>query len=86
METTRKPKVTPTLEADETVIQEQPTSPAEEAEMSVVEEIKVETPPETTQKPSLLTEAPAMFGLNPSAQEIEDFRTKELAWRAKLKP
>ena len=70
METIRKSE-TPTETTDDAPIVE---------EIPPVEEIVV--------KPTLqdvLSIAPELYGINPSAQEIEDFREKEIQWRQKLK-
>lgn len=33
----------------------------------------------------ILSEAPELYGTTPTAQEIEDFKQKEITWRLKLK-
>ena len=76
LETMGKRKTTETLATDEPVTEEpivaalEPTQPTQ-------------TLPET-KKTSVLDEAPNLYGNNPTAQELEDFKQREIIWRRKL--
>ena len=85
METVRKPKIASTLETDETL------TITEEATIAPLEL----TPPETSlqQEPvkqektakDIIDEAPELYGISPTVEQIEQFRQKESAWRNKLR-
>ena len=94
METVRKTKTATASETDETVteaenaavepvILESPVPQEMEQQTSQPEQITTTTPSETLQ--NLLNDAPVLFGNNPTAQEIEEFKQKESVWRAKLR-
>jgi hypothetical protein len=59
--------------------------------MRTVHEVEVETASETENKPDkvqqfkqILKEAPEIYGISPTPQQIEEFKTSEIAWRIKL--
>lgn len=64
--------------------------PTEEEENAAFELATQETPlpqtttPTTEPKQNILDEAPTLYGNNPTAQEIEQFKQREQVWRQKL--
>lgn len=84
METVRKRKVAKkTAKAEDSVAEVIPESP----ESLVLSTDDVAVSLNETSQPTLnvLKDAPALFSISPTAQELEDFRVKELEWRNKLK-
>ena len=85
METVRKPKIASTLETDETL------TITEEATIAPLEL----TPPETSlqQEPvkqektakDIIDEAPELYGISPTVEQIEQFKQRETVWRWNLK-
>ena len=90
METVRKGKTASETEETQESIDE---SQVEIPEMFQPLE-RVEVPAELKDIPTLLitqgdlskllSEAPALYGYNPTAQEVAEFKEKEEAWRRKL--
>jgi hypothetical protein len=68
LETVRKTKITQEPATDETV----------------TEENDVVTIQETCTAKNVFDEAPELFGINPTAQQIDEYRQKEIVWRKKL--
>ena len=83
----RKTKITKTPTVDEAL-----TIEVETQLLATDEPSTQETPPQQTQpqqeRPTiqqLLSEAPELYGVSPSANEIEQFKQKESVWRSNLK-
>ncbi len=67
----------------------------EEAVLAEIERISKRTTPltpteildlaPTPQMASMLEQAPELYGVNPTTQEVMEFREKEQTWRSKLK-
>jgi hypothetical protein len=92
LETVRKTKATTTPEIIEALteepIVEEAENPVETAPQQI---ININTSdfaaPLVPQKRvhDIVDEAPELFGHSPTAQQIEEFKQKETAWRAKLR-
>ena len=80
METVRKSTAKPT--EDESSPGELPVESAATVEETVM---PIQAPTVILPSVTYLDDAPELFGINPTAQQIEEFREKELKWRAKLK-
>ena len=87
METVRKTKITQKIETDAlTVTEETDVAPLESSPpQTPLSQPETPTEPEEQPKPDLFSEAPELYGNNPTAAEIESFKERELAWRRKLK-
>ena len=80
METVRKSTAKPT--ETECASGELPMDSAVAVEETVM---PIQAPTVILPSVTYIEEAPELFGINPTAQQIEEFREKELKWRAKLK-
>lgn len=82
METVRKSKVTSETTIDETIeaIEEITT-----AEVAVPLQLQPEKIMDTPDYKQVIAEAPELYGIAPTVQQIEEFKQKESLWRAKLK-
>ena len=91
MGTVRKTKATTTTENTEKPIEttgesEEPVAVVVEAPTEeLVEETVAVAPVYVPTKEEVLSEAPELYGVNWSAQDVESFKEKELLWRAKLR-
>lgn len=83
METVRKTKAPTTPETD-AAVDETLTPEVCTVAVEAIEEIKAPDIPQPNIKDAV-AEAPELFGHSPTAQEIEEFKQKELVWRAKLR-
>jgi hypothetical protein len=92
LETTRKTKITPTPETNETIEDPCVTEISEPVITALPEQMIVVNTSDTaefllSQKmvKNIVAEAPELYGNNWTAQQVEDFKQKELEWRAKLR-
>lgn len=84
LENMGKRKITTTPETSEAlgevVVTEQPAPPAEE---TVIKELITSDVPTVCQPANIFSDAPEIYGVNPTVQEIEEFRTAYLNWKRK---
>lgn len=86
METVRKSKITQETASDALTVKEETTVAPLEPTTPQTALPQPETPAvETETKPDIFSEAPELYGNNPTAAEIEQFKARELIWRRKLR-
>lgn len=78
METVRKTKITQEPTLNETI---------EESVVATLESEAPQTPPQPQRQTAkdVFNEAPELYGISPTPEQIESFRQREISWRNKLK-